>query len=84
MREVVPLRSALRLSRGWIEHCNLVGWGANCPRRWELLLEMDDPEFRGMCSLHPNRLVLLVRRKSMHEALRSGHPVVKALALDRG
>src|SRR5262249_47595681 len=47
LRELIPLDWALRLSRGWIDQCNLVGWGVNCPRRWELLFETDDPTVRG-------------------------------------
>jgi uncharacterized protein (TIGR02996 family) len=82
LRERVPLAWALRLTRGWIEHCNMVGFGVKCPRRWELMPETDEPEVRrcGHCS---RDVWFCWSASDVHEALCSGHPVVKALAMDR-
>src|SRR5262249_25749649 len=82
LREVVSLAWALQLSRGWIEPCNLVGWGANCPRRWEQLRETDEPTVRrcGHCSRH---VWYCWSVAEVAQAIRSGHPIVKALVMDR-
>src|SRR5262249_10513083 len=51
LRPLIPLDWALRLTRGWISQCNMVGFGVKCPRHWELMPETDDPEVRrcGHC-----------------------------------
>jgi uncharacterized protein (TIGR02996 family) len=82
LREVVPLAWALRLSRGWIEQCNIVGWG-DCPRRWEKLRETDEPTVRhcGHCS---RNVWYCLSTGEVAQAIRSGHPIVKALAMAEG
>jgi uncharacterized protein (TIGR02996 family) len=82
LRQVVPGEWALRLFRVQIEHCNLVGFGANCPRRWDRLRETEDPTIR-YCG-HCMRYVWFCwSAAAVGQAIRSGHPVVKAPALDR-
>src|SRR5262249_2970540 len=82
LRDVVPLDWGLGLTGGWIEHCNMVGFGVKCPRRWELMSESVDPEIRrcGHCS---REVWFCWSASDVHEALCSGHPIVKALAMDR-
>jgi uncharacterized protein (TIGR02996 family) len=82
LRELIPLDWALRLTRGWIEHCNMVGFGVKCPRRWELMPEKADPEVRR-CGHCYREVWFCWSASDVHEALCSGHPIVKALAMDR-
>jgi uncharacterized protein (TIGR02996 family) len=82
LRKMIPLDWLLRFQRGWIEHCNLVGHGVRCPRRWELLQETAEPTVRR-CG-HCTRSVWFCWSVSETErALRTGQPVVQALAMDR-
>ncbi|MCI0458429.1 MAG: TIGR02996 domain-containing protein [Gemmataceae bacterium] len=83
LREVIPLGWALRMTRGWIKECNLVGSGANCPRRWELLQETDDPTVRR-CGHCLRNVWYCWSASDVGQAIGSGHPVVLALAMDRG
>jgi uncharacterized protein (TIGR02996 family) len=82
LRPVVPYDWLLRFQRGWISQCNLVGHPVKCPRRWELLRETADPAVRrcGHCA----RAVWFCWSVSEAEqALRTRHPYVLALAMDR-
>jgi uncharacterized protein (TIGR02996 family) len=83
LREVIPPDWAMRISRGWIEHCNLRGPGADlCPRRWELLEETDCPAVRR-CRHCSRDVWCCWSVPEVGHALRSDHPVVLALAMDR-
>jgi uncharacterized protein (TIGR02996 family) len=82
LRQVVPSYWLLRLQRGWISQCNLVGHGVKCPRRWEFLQETDEPAVRR-CG-HCRRMVWFCWSvPETEDALRAGHPYVLALAMDR-
>ncbi len=82
LRQVIPLDWLLRFRRGWIEHCNLVGRGVRCPRRWELLQETADPAVRR-CGHCTRSVRFCWSVPETERALRTGHLVVQALAMDR-
>jgi uncharacterized protein (TIGR02996 family) len=81
LRELIPSEWALRLTRGWIKHCNIPD-AVKCPRSWELLSETADPEIRrcGHCS---RDVWFCWSASKVHEAICSRHPIVTALAMDR-
>jgi uncharacterized protein (TIGR02996 family) len=83
LREIVPLDWALKLFRGSIECCGYeLDDGTDCPGRWEALPETDDPTVRR-CSSCIRTVWFCWSTAEVRQALSSGHPVVKAMVLDR-
>ncbi len=82
LRVAVPEAWALRVQRGAIEHCGMVGLGADCPREWSRLGESDEPARRS-CG-HCQRWVRFCwSAADVRAALSARHPVVKWPALAR-
>ena len=79
LRDVVPEDWALRVQQGHIEHCNIPD--AHCPREW-LRLPLSDQPARRLCVGCLRWVWFCWSAREVHEAMVSGHPVVKALALD--